>query len=155
MKYKTKRTYRLNPISVSLSKVYRNSSGQNDTQFLNLIKNWDNIIGKEYAKILKPARVLSKNATVVVSSDKNFSLEANYIKPMLLEKINSFYGYKCFKNVEFIFKNKTSTKKIPTFKVSSITKDKIEGIVCNIKNDDLKESLEQLGKAMAKKGKIK
>jgi hypothetical protein len=152
---KQKRTYKLLPISNAISRVYKNNSGQNDSQFIGLMKNWDKIIGGEYAKILSPVKVSSKAKSLVISSEKNFSLEANYVAPMLLEKINSFYGYKAFNKIDFLFKSKSKEKKEKNIALKPETKEKIEGIVCNINNNDLKETLERLGKSMAKKGKIK
>lgn len=157
MKKKSKRTYKLYPLSNSLSQVYKKSSGQNDSQFLNLIKNWENIVGKEYAKILSPIKISSKNATLVVSSDKSFSTESNYIAPMLIDKINAFYGYSAIKKINFTFRNKQNikNKKIVQTPLKEETREKIEEIVCNISDDGLKNSLEALGESMAKKGKIK
>ena len=154
---KQKRTYKLLPISNAISRVYKNNSGQNDSRFINLMRNWDNIIGKEYAKILSPIKVSSKTKSLVVSSEKNFSLEANYIAPMLLEKINGFYGYKAFNKIDFLFKKKRkeNEKGKESVTVKEETQGKIKEIVCNIDNNELKESLERLGRSMAKKVKIK
>ena len=147
---KQKRTYKLLQLSNSLSKVYKKSSGNNDSQFINLLKNWDSVIGKEYSKILSPVKVSSSKACLIVSSNRNFSLESNYVSPMLLEKINNFYGYQAFKKIEFIFLRKEKSEKaVPDIIIKEETKDKIVKSVCNISNNDLKVSLEELGKSMA------
>ncbi|MCT4575675.1 MAG: DUF721 domain-containing protein [Alphaproteobacteria bacterium] len=152
---KDKRYYKLLPLSESLSRIYKKNSKNNDYQFLNLIKNWDKIVGKEYSKILKPIKVISKTSSLVVMSDRNFSLEAKYISPMLIEKINIFYGYKSFKKIEFVFKDKSLKTNQKPIIIPSELKNKIEEKVCNIENDDLKIALERLGKSMAKRGKLK
>lgn len=153
--YKRKYSNKLSPLSVSILKIYRNSSKNNNPQFLSLIKNWDRVIGKEYCKIVSPMKISPKKGTLIISSNRNFSTEAQYIIPVLLEKINHFYGYKAFKDIDFVFKNKQIERKNRYKPINSETKDKIEKIVCNIENDSLKESLERLGKSMASKGKIK
>jgi hypothetical protein len=156
MTKKNKRTYRLLPLSNAMSKIYRNSSGNNDGQFINLMKNWDAIVGREYSTMLSPMKVSSQNSSLTVLSSRNFSLESNYVAPMLLDKINKFYGYKAFKKVDFIFKNReSSTKKEIEKPISSSEKDKIQQIVCNVEDSTLKESLEKLGESMTRKGKIK
>jgi hypothetical protein len=152
---KEKRYYKLLPLSESLSRIYKKNSKNNDYQFLNLIKNWDKIVGTEYSKILSPIKVISKTSSLVVMSDRNFSLEAKYISPMLIEKINNFYGYKSFKKIDFVFKDKTLKSRNKPVIIPKEIKSKIEEKVCNIENDDLKLALEKLGKSMAKRGKLK
>lgn len=154
-KYQKKRTYKLLPLSNSLAKVYKKSSKQNDPYFISLMKNWETLVGKEYAKILSPIKISSKDKTLTVSSERNFSLESNYVTPMLLDKINRFYGYKAYKNINYIFRKNNNVKKDKKIVIKSETSDKIEEIVCNIKNDELKKTLERLGKSMARKGRIK
>ena len=156
MKQKTKRTYKLLQISDAMSKIYKKSSGYNDSQFLNLIKNWETIVGSEYAKILTPVKVASKGSTLIVSSEKNFAVESNYIAPMLIDKINGFYGRPAFRKIDFIFKKQASLKnKTKEKPLNEEVKHKIEKMVCNVDNCELKETLERLGESMAQKGRIK
>jgi len=151
---KPKRTYKIKPLSDAISKVYRKASNKNDAQFLNLIKNWKSIVGEEYSNILSPLNIISNSSTLVILSQRKFSLEADYIAPMLLEKINAFYGYKSFKKIKFIFHAKNSIVQKEDSNAKNINLSKIEGFVCNIENDALKEALSSLGKSMSQKGKL-
>ena len=153
MKYRNKQ--RLKPLGLSISKIYRDNSGNNDTNFLSLMRNWESVIGKEYSGRIDPIQINSKESSLTVSADRSLALESQYISRTLLSKINGFYGFSAFKKINFIFREKKNIKKEKEVILDQSVLDDIEKNICNVKDDALKESLRKLGESMAKKGKIK
>jgi len=156
-KTRTKRLKKMEPLSTSVGLIYKKLNKNNSTNFISLMKNWENIIGKEYAKILSPVKINFKERCLVVTSNRNFSTESHYVAPVIVQKVNSFYGNTYLKNIKFIFQSSHLNKKadLSDIPISDEAEKKLEDILENCENSDIKDALINLGKSMTKKGKIK
>jgi len=124
----------------------------------NLVKNWEEIIGKKYAVFCYPKSVvLGKDKSVggrltigVYNSAVGFFLENN--SEIILERIATFYGFKSISKIiikqepKVVDVNRSMEIKLPA-QQESFLKGKID----DIKDKDLAETLQKLGREIFKK----
>jgi hypothetical protein len=143
-----KRFYKMTDMSKTVGGVYKKLNKKYAFDFISLSENWDQIIGEDYSKILTLVKVGKNNITVL--SKRNFATEANYIAPVLIEKINSFTGNNHLQKIKFIFgtgivgllhKNTEKEVVLDEKDMQKLNKD-IE--VCS--DEGLKNALKELGK---------
>ena len=87
--------------------------------------------------------------TLILNVIHGKELEIEYKKQLIIDKINSFFGYECLSHIKLktIHKNDFKIKS----KSNSIIKDKFENKIKVLKNQDLKKSLYKLIKAYEEK----
>ncbi len=82
------------------------------------------------------------NGTLVLNVIHGNELTVEYGKQEIIDKINSFFGFKCIKEVRLkvIQEKKISKKKMPTKETKMNFSNKLN----NINNENLKNSLNKL-----------
>ena len=82
------------------------------------------------------------NGTLVLNVIHGNELTVEYGKQEIIDKINSFFGFKCIKEVKLkvVQERKISKPKVPTNK----TKNNYNNKLNNVKNEELKKSLNKL-----------
>ena len=164
MKYKnteSKRTFVPKKIGDTLGKVNRSLSNKyGKTEFL-ILSKWAQIVGSFFAEHSEPDKI-SRLTEDFDEFDqpifKNFlhvrvspaaAVEFQHYKDTIIEKINSFFGYKCIKEIKLkIVHKKQKLEKIEnsSLKTSSQYTKKLD----SIQNQELKKSLNKLIKAYSK-----
>ncbi len=135
----------------------------NKKEFLiinNLVKNWEEVIGKKYSKLCYPKSVnFSKNSefeksqaklTIAVhNSAVGFFLQNN--SEYLIEKIASLYGYKAVNKIIITQEPKdTGEKIIFETKLSPQKETTLKNQISDIEDQELKKTLESLGRDILK-----
>ena len=143
----------LRPISSSIPHGLKKMIKKGGYNFSNIVDNWTKMVGKEVSGASYPATIkIGKemiDGTLVLNVIHGKELEIEYSKQTILEKINSFFGYKIIDKIRL---NIVQDKKLK-IKKKNITdqnhkfRNKLEGL----KNDDLKKSLNKLVKAYNEK----
>ena len=142
----------LRPISNIIPRGLRGIIKKGGYNFSSVVDNWTKIVGKRISDNCYPIKVnASKNIengilTLMVKHGKE--LEIEYERMNIIDKINSFFGYKYLKTIKLNIINHMSNndKKFITKKISE-TKFQIN----KIKNHDLKKNLQTLIKAYNEK----
>lgn len=123
----------------------------------NLVKNWQEIIGKKYCDFCYPKTVnfdkTGKNAKLTIAvynSSVGFFLENN--SEILIERIASFYGFKSISKIII----KQEPKDINhgqalDFKLPQAQEKFLEGKISGIEDQDLAATLQKLGREVFKK----
>jgi hypothetical protein len=124
----------------------------------NLVKNWQEIVGKKYAQFCYPKSVsLSKKKASegrlivgVYNSGVGFFLENN--SEIILERIAAFYGYKSIFKIII----KQEPKNINVFKDNEIKlpkqeEDFLQNKTAEISDKNLAETLQKLGRRIFQK----
>jgi len=125
----------------------------------NLVKNWEEIVGKKYAKLCYPKTInfsqnthekqrQAKLTIAVYNSAVGFFLENN--SEFLLEKIALLYGFKAVHKI--IIKQepqKLEAAEIET-KLSTQEEQKLQESLKNIEDQDLAATLMKLGREIKK-----
>lgn len=130
----------------------------------NLVKNWEEIVGKKYAKLCYPKAVnfskasdtsfsQAKLTVAVHNSSIGFFLENN--SEFLLEKIASLYGYKAVHKI--IIKQEPKPSEAIIEDVIKLPREQENALQESIKNVDDKElaaTLERLGRDILHKNNL-
>ena len=136
------------------SKVKRliNKKGQ---IYSEILENWRYFVGDDLFNISFPKSFRNTNKigssclNVMVKRGNEVNFE--YSKNLVIEKINSFFGYDVLQSIKlmsFDEKNKEFKQKQI---LKTVTKNKYKNQISDIKNDKIKNSLLELSKVFKKK----
>ena len=173
MKYKnteSKRTFVPKKIGETLTKVNKNYSSKfGKIEFL-ILSKWDQIVGTFFADHSEPdkiSRIKEDFNELDEPIYKNFlhvrvspaaAVEFQHYKDTIIEKINSFFGYKAIADLRlqqnFIPKIKTK-KHISLFDqdISQEEKESIKSEMDNIQDKELEKSIVNLGASIKREDK--
>ena len=137
----------LRPFSRSIPKGLKKLLKKGSYNFSNIVDNWTKMVGKDisntcYPNTIKMGKEMN-NGTLVLNVIHGNELTVEYGKQEIIDKINSFFGFKCIKEVKLkvIQEKKNSRQQQLTM---SETKKNYNNELKNINNTDLKNSLNKL-----------
>ena len=117
--------------------------------------NWRYFVGNNLFEISFPKSFKNENKlgssclTVMVKRGNEVNFE--YSKNLIIEKINSFFGYDAIQNIKLV----TFEEKNGEFKekqnLNDVTKNRYKKQISDIKNDKIKISLTELSKVYKNK----
>ncbi len=157
----------LENLSASMSPLIKKLLGNKGLIEIDLLSNWQNIVGQEIAEHSMPQKIVFKpncrnDGTLhLLVAGSAFALEIQHKLPIILEKINTFFGYKAIakitimQNDAFINTSLTTVsedkpdKKLVTKQEQTYINEVTEGI----QNSELKEQLKSLGESIFKNNK--
>ncbi len=139
----------LRPFSSSIPKTLRKHLKKGGYNFSNIVDNWTKIVSEKISDACYPITVKMgkemKDGVLVLNVIHGREMEIEYKKNDIMDKINSFFGYNCISNVTLkIVSNKIDKKKLFP-KIQNF--EKIEEKMKNVKDNQLKRSLNNLLKA--------
>ena len=139
----------LRPFSSSIPKTLRKHLKKGGYNFSNIVDNWTKIVSEKISNACYPITVKMgkemKDGVLVLNVIHGREVEIEYKKNEIMDKINSFFGYNCISNVTLkIVSNKINKKKLFP-KIQNF--EKIEEKMKNVKDNQLKRSLNNLLKA--------
>ena len=139
----------LRPFSSSIPKTLRKHLKKGGYNFSNIVDNWTKIVSEKISDACYPITVKMgkemKDGVLVLNVIHGREMEIEYKKNEIMDKINSFFGYNCISNVTLkIVSNKINKKKLFP-KIQNF--EKIEEKMKNVKDNQLKRSLNNLLKA--------
>ena len=146
----------LRPFSTSIPKKLKKHLRKGGYNYSNIVDNWSRIVSKKISDACYPSAVKMgkemRNGTLFLTVIHGKEVEVEYRKSEIKDKINSFFGYNCIKNVilkiiqdKIEFKNKT----FPRVKNLNQIEEKIK----KVKNEQLKSSLKNFLKSYNEKSK--
>ena len=141
----------LRPFGNTLPKSIKNILKKNGYNYSEIIGKWKKLVGKEisnwcYPKSIKIGKENS-NGTLLIAVKRGDEIQIEYAKKEIMEKINSYFGYKLINEIKlqtFSLKN----KKIKKNKVINNSSNNFEKKISEIKNKNLKNSLSKLLKVI-------
>ena len=119
--------------------------------FSETLNNWKYIVGDDLFKICYPKSFKNSNkfgvSTLQIMVKRGHEIDLEYSKKVIMDKMNSFFGYAVVEKLKFIsFDNaQTKFKKLDTNE-NHVTNIKYADRINNIKNDKIKKSLLELTK---------
>ncbi len=146
----------LRPFSSSIPKTLKKHLRKGGYNYSNIVDNWTRIVSAEISDACYPINVKMgkemRDGTLVLNVTHGKELDIEYSKNEILDKINSFFGYKCISSIKLkIAKEKINSKKNFLPKIKNLTK--IEEKMSKVNDDDLKSSLNNFLKAYNEKYK--
>ena len=139
----------LRPFSSSIPKTLKKHLRKGGYNYSSIVDNWTKMVSKKIADACYPITVKMgkemREGTLVLNVIHGKELEVEYEKNEIMDKINSFFGYKCISKVVLkIVQNTVKPKKnFPKIKDFS----KIEDKMSKVNDDTLKSSLNNFLKA--------
>ena len=148
----------LQSLSVNIESLTKKLLGQAGFAQIEIVKNWHNIVGEDLAQNSLPERIDFKkgersSGTLVLSvSSGAFALEISHISPIIIEKINTYFGYRAVQKIHIIQKSdsvygekKSNIADIEKKKLVSIEEQNyIDSVGEGIEDEALKSRLRSL-----------
>ena len=138
----------LRPFSRSIPQGLKKLLKKGSYNFSNIIDNWSKMVGKDISNACYPNTVKMskemKNGTLILNVIHGNELTIEYGKQEIIDKINSFFGFRCIKEVKLRI---VQEKNIKQTILKDETKKKYKNKLDNVNNENLKNSLNKLIKA--------
>ena len=139
----------LRPFSSSIPKTLKKHLRKGGYNYSNIVDNWTKMVSKKIADACYPKTVKMgkemREGTLVLNVIHGKELEVEYEKNEIIDKINSFFGYKCIGNVVLKIVQDTVKPKKNFPKIKDFSK--IEDEMSKVNDDTLKSSLNNFLKA--------
>lgn len=137
----------LRPFGNTLPRSIKGILKKNGYNYSEIISKWNLLVGRDisercYPKSIKMTRG-DKSGTLILSVKRGNEINVEYSKREIINKINSYFGYKLVGEIRLQTFNSTNQKekeKNTLDKSSKKFKEKIN----EIKNKDIRDSLSQL-----------
>lgn len=119
--------------------------------FSETLSNWKYIVGDDLFQICYPKSFKNSNkfgvSTLQIMVKRGHEIDLEYSKKVIMDKMNSFFGYAVVEKLKFISFDDAQTKfkKLDTNE-NHVTNNKYTDRINNIKNDKIKKSLLELTK---------
>ena len=120
------------------------------------LNNWKYIVGEELFKFCYPKTFKNSNrfgvSTLLIMVKRGHEVDMEYSKKIILDKMNSFFGYSVAEKLKFIsFDDNQNDFSTNVIKEKNVTINKYQNKINNIKNDKIKKSLIELTKVFYQK----
>ena len=143
----------LRPFSSSLPHGLKKILKKGGYNFSNIVDNWVKMVGKDISSSCYPSTIKTtkdmNNGTLFLSVIHGNELDVEYKKQEIIDKINSFFGFNCIKEIKLkIVQKKRTTKQ--TKESSEQDFSRYSNKLDNVQNQELKKSLSKLIKAYSK-----
>ena len=143
----------LRPFSSSLPHGLKKILKKGGYNFSNIVDNWVKMVGKDISSSCYPSTIKTtkdmNNGILFLSVIHGNELDVEYKKQEIIDKINSFFGFNCVKEIKLkIVQKKRTTKQ--TKESSEQDFSRYSNKLDNVQNQELKKSLSKLIKAYSK-----
>ena len=120
---------------------------KNGYNYSEIISKWDSLVGKDisnrcFPKSIKMSRE-NNNGTLILSVERGNEIIAEYSKKEIINKINSYFGYKLIDQIRLQTYNSKKEKEKKQNILNKSSK-KFEKQINEIKNKNIRDSLSQL-----------
>jgi hypothetical protein len=136
----------LRPFSRSIPQNLKKLLKKGSYNFSNIVDNWNKMIGKDISNVCYPNTVKigkeMNNGTLILNVIHGNELTVEYGKQEIIDKINSFFGFKCIKEIKL--KVVQEKKILEQRLLISEKKRNYNNKLNNVKNEGLKNSLNKL-----------
>jgi len=114
-----------------------------------ILNRWNYLVGNEISKVSFPKafRSSGKNApgTLIISVQRGNEINIEFSKNTIIEKINSFFGYKILNSVRLeTFNNLKENINKKKMHISTNTTKKFKDSLKSLNNEKIKKSLMEL-----------
>ena len=144
----------LRPFSASIPKTLKKYLRKSGYNYSNIVDNWTKMVSKKISDACYPMTVKMgkemRDGTLVLNVIHGKEMEIEYEKNEIIDKINSFFGFKCISNVTLkIVQDKIAKQKENSPKIKNLKN--VEDQIKQVENEQLKRSLNNFIKAYDKK----
>ena len=109
----------LRPFSSSIPKTLKKFLKKGGYNYSNIVDNWTKMVSKKISDACYPVTIKMgkemRNGTLVLNVVHGKEIEVEYMKKEIIDKINSFFGYSCIKQVSLKIVQDTIKSKKKSF----------------------------------------
>lgn len=149
-------------LSATMAPFVKKLLGAKGMAEVEILSNWKDIVGEDLAKYSLPQRIEFKagtrnNGTLhLMAASGGFAMEIQHRATLILEKINTFFGYQAVSRLKLIqndgFINPEITAKhednLEKKLVTEEEQNYIDNITEDIQHEELKNNLKKLGESI-------
>ena len=137
----------LRPFGNTLPRGIKGILKKNGYNYSEIINKWNFLVGQDisnccYPKSIKVSRA-NKNGILVLSVERGNEINVEYSKQEIINKINSYFGYKLISEIRLQTFNSVNIKQKKQNILSKSSK-KFEKKINEIKNKEIRNSLSKL-----------
>jgi hypothetical protein len=151
-----KRRGSLRAIAAEIPQIAAPALGKRGFGEAQLVTHWDAVIGDDLAAKTAPERLSfargeRKGGTLRLRVAPGFAVEAQHLEPVLIERINAFFGYGAVARLAFVQGPlPTSAVSAPPLRpLAPAEREAIEARVAAVPDPELRAALARLGTAVA------
>jgi hypothetical protein len=151
-----KRRGGLRAIGAEIPRIAGAALGKRGFGEAQLVTQWEAVIGEELAIKISPERISfprgeRRNGTLRLRVASAFATEAQHLEPVLIERINAFFGYGAVARLAFVQGPplNAAPKPVPLRTLSADEQREIESRVAGVADPALRDALMRLGRAVA------
>ena len=146
----------LRPFSSSIPKTLKKYLRKGGYNYSNIVDNWTKMVERKISDACYPITVKMgkemRDGTLVLNVLHGKELEIEYEKKEIMDKINTFFGYKCISQVALkIVKEEANQKQNRFLKIKNFSK--IDEKINKVNDVQLKSSLNNFLKAFNDKNR--
>ena len=151
-----KRRGGLRAIGAEIPRIAGAALGKRGFGEAQLVTQWEAVIGADLAEKLSPERIVfprgeRRNGTLRLRVASAFATEAQHLEPVLIERINAFFGYGAVARLAFIQGPALNAPPAPP-RLRTLSADEqnaIDARVAGVADPELRTALARLGTAIA------
>ena len=137
----------LRPFGSTLPRGVKGILKKNGYNYSEIINKWNFLVGKNIANYCYPKSIkmsqANKNGTLILSVQRGNELDIEYSKKDIINKINSYFGYKLISEIKLKAHN-SEANAIKNDNTSDKLLKKFDKKINEIKNNSIRNSLFQL-----------
>lgn len=143
-------------IGRTVPEVAGKALGKRGLAFGALITDWPSIVGHQLSLRTQPDKLVfprgkREDATLHVRAMGAIALELQHLEPVIVEKINSFFGYKAVKRLKLIHAAPMTSSALRAPVPRTLTMDEeidLTTATATIEDEGLREALERFGRSL-------
>jgi len=143
----------LRPFGNTLPRGIKGILKKSGYNYSEIISKWNLLVGKDISNCCYPKSIRmtrdDKSGILILSVERGNEITVEYSKNEIINKINSYFGYKLINEIKLQTFNSADKKKIPENLIGKSSKQYKEKIK-QINNKEIRDSLSQLLEAVKK-----
>ena len=136
----------LRPFGNTLPRGVKGILKKNGYNYSEIISKWNMLVGKDISSCSYPKSIKMKegdsNGTLILAIRRGDEINIEYSKKEIINKINSYFGYKLINEIRLQTFNSTN-KKEKEKNILDRSSKKFKEKINEIKNKDIRDSLSQ------------
>ena len=137
----------LRPFINTLPRGIKGILKKNGYNYSEIINKWNILVGRDISNCCYPKSIKmtkgDENGTLILSVERGNEINVEYSKNEIINKINSYFGYKLINEIRLQTFNSLN-KKNKDKNIQNESSKKFKEKINEIKNKDIRDSLKQL-----------
>ena len=146
------------PLARMVERLTKSTLGRHGFAHGAIVTKWPEIVGNDMARHTQPEKIVFSRDGVsggtlhLRCASGALATEIQHLEPQILERINTFFGYKAVVRLKLVQGPLPKSKGEPEAKaprpLSATEAKNLAGTVANVDDDELRQALERLGQSI-------